>query len=301
MVRERIEEAGGVDVLRRCAADPGERQGVGKMLGELGIWDIDIWEGPLEFEVAAEVCRAAGRFALPYPVVERLGAQGADATALVGARGFSIANHVDLDLKWDALDLEGNRFAIAESTRLSATAKLAPFASEVRTERRDGTAVRQAARLVLLHGWWLLGLLENAIEDTARYTSEREQFGRKLVAFQAVAFQLSDMVLETESSGELAKYALWSIANSTDDDDALVEALGLRVALQRAAGVVLRGAHQLHGAMGFTDEVDVSWLSRASQAVRRLPEDSQRTTGLFLSAVQRAGYSPLGQIATASR
>ncbi|MBF0673351.1 MAG: acyl-CoA dehydrogenase [Salinibacterium sp.] len=301
MVRERIEGEGGVDVLRRCVADPDVRGAVGDMLGELGIWEIDISEGPIELEVAAEVCRAAGRYALPYPVVERLGATGADATALVSARGQAIANHRDLDLTWNALDLEGSRYDLPSGRRLPSATKLAPFGSEVDPVPRGDKAVRGAARLVLLQGWWLLGLLENAIEDTARYTEEREQFGRKLVRFQSVAFQLADMVLESEGSSELAKYALWSITNSADDDDALAEALGLRVALQRAAGVVLRGAHQLHGAMGFTDEVDVSWLSRASQAVRRLPEDSQRTTGAFLSAVERAGYSELGHIATASR
>jgi hypothetical protein len=34
---------------------------------------------------------------------------------------------------------------------------------------------------------------------------------------------------------------------------------------------VFRVCHQLHGAIGFCDETTLSWLSRASQPLRRLP------------------------------
>lgn len=297
MVRDHITAKGGVDVLRRCVADPSQRRHVGEALGELGIWDIDLSSGAMEFEVAAEVCRGAGHFALPYPVAERLGASGADATALVGRNGLRVINHRDLELEWNALDLEGRRYRFGPGDPVLLGTRLAPFGSEAEVVEEGGPAVKEAATLALLQSWWLLGLLENAVEDTARYASEREQFGRRLVQFQAVAFQLSDMALETEAAGELAKYALWSLANGTDPAEALVESLGLRVALQRAASVVLRGAHQIHGAMGFTDEVDVSWLSRASQSVRRLPEDSHSTSALFLAAVEAGGFPDFGQLA----
>ena len=38
-----------------------------------------------------------------------------------------------------------------------------------------------------------------------------------------------------------------------------------------AAEVVFRVCHQLHGAVGFCDETTLSWLSRYSQPLRRLP------------------------------
>lgn len=299
MVRERVEREGGVQLLRRAVADPGLRAGVGDMLGELGIWDIDPSEGATELEVAAEVCRAAGRFALPYPVVERLGRSGADATALVSRRAPRIVLHLDLGLSWNAVDLEGGRHRLTpRGAGATLGTQLAPFGVEVDAAADAGDGRRGAAVLIALQSWWLLGLLENAVEDTARYTREREQFGQPLSQFQAVAFQLADMSLESVASKELAKYALWVLARSVDADEALVEALGLRVAMQRAAGTVLRGAHQLHGAMGFTDEVDVSWLSRASQASRRLPEDSHRTAGVLLDVLGRVGYPQIGHIAS---
>ena len=38
-----------------------------------------------------------------------------------------------------------------------------------------------------------------------------------------------------------------------------------------AAEIVFRVCHQLHGAVGFCDETTLSWLSRYSQPLRRLP------------------------------
>ncbi len=35
--------------------------------------------------------------------------------------------------------------------------------------------------------------------------------------------------------------------------------------------MVFRVCHQLHGAVGFCDETTLSWLSRYSQPLRRLP------------------------------
>lgn len=300
MLRERLEAEGGVDILRRCAADPSSRSSLESLLGELGIWDIDPREGAVELEVAAEVSRAAGSVGLPYPVVERLAASGASMTVPVARSGARLVNHVDLGLDWNALDLEGRRYAPEASfTPVPLGTKLAPFSSEVALVADEADpAPRDAALLLILQGWWQLGLLETALDDTVRYTGEREQFGRKLSHFQAVAFQLADMALETNMTAELAKYALWTLANDPSDEAALTEALALQVGAQRAAEVVMRGAHQLHGAMGFTDEVDVSWLSRASQSARRLPEDSQRTLVALRSRVESQGYGEFGYLST---
>ncbi len=52
---------------------------------------------------------------------------------------------------------------------------------------------------------------------------------------------------------------------------AVDDALALRMAAIEAADVVFRVCHQLHGAVGFCDETTLSWLSRYSQPLRRLP------------------------------
>ena len=112
-------------------------------------------------------------------------------------------------------------------------------------------------------------MLDRALDVTREYVRERHQFGQALASFQGVQFQLTDAEVERLGVEELAKYALWSIG--ARPDDALADALALRLAAIEAADVVFRVAHQLHGAIGFCDETMLSWLSRYSQPLRRLP------------------------------
>lgn len=295
VVRDRIETAGGVDVLRSAVGDPAERERAGRMLDELGLWDLGPLDGPVELEAAAAACRAAGSFAFPYPIAERLASGHSDAAVtLVSRTAPRVTMHLDLPFAWRGLDLAGVGYRVAASGSLLGT-QAAPFGLPTTAEPDGSADVRGAAVLVTLQAWWLLGLVERAVSDTVRYAGEREQFGRPLTAFQAVGFRLADMTLATRSFEELGKYALWSIARGDDVEAGLVDALALRVAALEAADVVLRGAHQVHGAMGFTDEVVVSWLSRASQSVRRLPEDRSATLAVLTECMGRAGLGETGR------
>ncbi|MET0736269.1 MAG: acyl-CoA dehydrogenase family protein [Microbacterium sp.] len=292
VLREGIAAAGGVDLLRRAVADPAQRAVAGDLLDSVGLWDLDPLSDPLELEVAAAACQAAGYFALPYPIVERIGRRDAEATMLVARTGTRVAAHADLPLEWSALDLNGDGYRfVGVDDALSPV--MAPFGRVIRVEAGGRADPAGAALLSTLQSWWLLGLLEHALADTAQYTREREQFGRALIKFQGVSFQLAEMTVEAQALLELAKYTLWTVADHADS--ALVDAVALRSAAQRAAAVVLRGAHQLHGAMGFTSEVDISWLSRASQLARRTPEGMHATSGLLTSMIVRDGWPDLGR------
>ena len=112
-------------------------------------------------------------------------------------------------------------------------------------------------------------MLDRALDLTRDYVQLREQFGQRLADFQGVQFQLTDAEVERAGLTSLAKYALWSIQAGLPE--AADDALALRMAAIEAAEVVFRVAHQLHGAMGFCDESPLSWLSRYSQPLRRLP------------------------------
>lgn len=300
-VRESIAGAGGIDVLRRAVDDPAVRAAAATVLEPLGLWELAPTKDALELEASAAACHAAGWFAFPYPVAERLGRDDpAQATLLVGTGDRAVGMHLDLDLQWSALDQHGRLLRLETGKRSLLGTELAPFGVELSAEPVGGAArPRAAAVLTTLQVWWLLGLLEHAHADTLRYTQEREQFGRLLARFQAVGFRLADMTLAVRSLEELAKYTLWSIASDPDGESALVDAVALRLAALDAADVVLRGAHQLHGAMGFTDEVDTSWLSRASQAVRRLPAGREETNAALTALIGTAGFPQLGRPAAA--
>ncbi|GAA3384904.1 hypothetical protein GCM10020369_16310 [Cryptosporangium minutisporangium] len=173
-----------------------------------------------------------------------------------------------LDLRWVAVTLDGQRSsAIAkpgsEPTRTSL------FVSELELSAIDDDGAKDVALGLVLPSWTLLGMLDRAIDLARAHVGVRTQFGRPLSAFQAVQFQLADAEVERMGVEVLAKYALWSVRNG--GDDALADALALRVAAAEAADTVFRAAHQLHGAVGFCDETALSWLSRYSQPLRRLP------------------------------
>jgi alkylation response protein AidB-like acyl-CoA dehydrogenase len=89
----------------------------------------------------------------------------------------------------------------------------------------------------------------------------------------------------------LAKYALWTIG--TGRPEALDDALALRMSAIEAAEIVFRVCHQLHGAVGFCDETTLSWLSRYSQPLRRLPLGLSATRDLLTGRVGGDGLSGL--------
>jgi Acyl-CoA dehydrogenase, C-terminal domain len=97
----------------------------------------------------------------------------------------------------------------------------------------------------------------------------RKQFGRPIAAFQGVRFQLTEAEVERAGTEALATYALCSVQERRAG--MVADALALRLAAVEAADVVFRVAHELHGAIGFCDESALSWLSRASEPLRRLP------------------------------
>ena len=119
----------------------------------------------------------------------------------------------------------------------------------------------------------------------------RHQFGQPLSSFQSVQFQLTDAEVERVGVEELAKHALWSVA--TGRPDAVADALALRLAAVEAAEIVFRITHQLHGAIGFCDETALSWLSRASQPLRRLPLGPSATRAVLTDHLGRRGLTGL--------
>ena len=125
------------------------------------------------------------------------------------------------------------------------------------------------------------------MELTIDHVRSRQQFGQPLSGFQNVQFQLTNAEVERAGLEMLAKYALWSVA--TDRDEAVSDALALRMAALEAAEVVFRVTHQLHGASGFCDETTLSWLSRYSQPLRRLPFGLSATRGALTRTIGRTG------------
>jgi len=260
-----FDAAGGDELLQQAEAKPDTREAlVGPVLAGLGAWELDVRADPDSLEAAAALCRSAGYWALPYPVAERL-ARPTDLDVdglIVVADGAPEGTVVGLDNRWAAVTLDGSRSSVM---RLSTTGPAFTAALELSAVDSNGAA--DVALALVLPCWVLLGMLDRAIELTVAHVRLRKQFGQPLSTFQGVQFQLTDAEVERSGLDILAKHALWSSGTA----DGLDDALALRLSAIEAAEVVFRVCHQLHGAVGFCDETTLSWLSRYSQPLRRLP------------------------------
>ncbi len=266
-----LKEAGGDHLVATAELEPGRREClVAPVLGELGAWQLNPRGDRAELEAAAALCRSVGYWAVPYPVAERL-ARPEDLDVdglLVVADSRPAAAVAELDLRWVAVNLTGRR-SIAVGHSSVTPPRVSRFVTELDLEQVDHDGTKDAALGLVLPCWTLLGMLDRAIDLTTAYVLVRKQFGQPIAVFQSVQFQLTDAEVERTGLEMLAKYALWSAQEGRAE--ALDDALALRLAAVEAADIVFRVAHQLHGAIGFCDEVPLSWLSRYSEPLRRLP------------------------------
>ncbi|MGI5329564.1 acyl-CoA dehydrogenase family protein [Actinomadura nitritigenes] len=290
-----FEAAGGDELVRRTEAEPKRRAAlVGPVLDGLGALDLDPRGDARELEAAAALCRAAGHFAVPFPVAERLSRPtglGTDGLLVVD-RARPSGAVAGLDLRWTAVTLDGHRTgAVARAPE--GPPRTSAFVTELDLEPLDGDGdgARDLALGLVLPCWTLLGMLDRAIDLTRRHVLVREQFGQVLARFQGVRFQLTEAEVERSGVEALAKYALWSV--QARRDEAVDDALALRLAAVEAADVVFRVAHQLHGAIGFCDEAFLSWLSRYSLPLRRLPLGPSGTRDLLARRLGRRGLTGL--------
>ncbi len=262
-----FEAAGGDALVQQAEAKPDTlAELVEGVLRELGTWDLNACSDADELEAAAALCRSAGYWALPYPVAEILSRPGdleVDGLSVV-ADVNPAAPVAGLDGRWAAVTVAGSRGAVVGHGPAGPG-----FVAPLELSAVDDRGATDVALALVLPCWTLLGMLDRAMELTVAHVTMRKQFGSPLSSFQGVQFQLTDAEVERSGLDILAKHALWSVG--TDRPEATNDALALRMSAIEAADVVFRVCHQLHGAVGFCDETTLSWLSRYSQPLRRLP------------------------------
>jgi len=287
-----LRKAGGVDLARAAHRDPGSRESVVlPILEGSGVLELDARDGLDELTAIAAACRAAGSVALPYPLAGRLAGALADApgVAVVSAEAPA-ADHADLMTGWTAITPEGSRAAIAgpAATRSAVSSR---FAGGLVVGPWSAGDPAPAVLLMLLQGWSVLGSLDHALSLTIRHSRDRVQFGHPISEYQGIQFQLADAFVELSALEVTCEDALSAYAANAAS--AVVDVLALRVATLEAAQKVLGVCHQVHGAIGFTDEHDLSWLTRYGHLVRRSPLGASGTLALLTAEIERGGFRSL--------
>jgi alkylation response protein AidB-like acyl-CoA dehydrogenase len=119
----------------------------------------------------------------------------------------------------------------------------------------DHAAVLQAA--------YAVGLSERALSLTVSHASTREQFGRPIGSFQAVAHRCSDMRIDIDACRYLVLQAAWRLDQG---EGAGLDVAAAKAYINDAVRRVFTNAHQVHGAMGYSTEYDLQLFTRRAKA-----------------------------------
>lgn len=231
---------------------------------------------------SAELLRAAAAYGIPVPIVEHDLLSG----WLLEAAQLPVGDHrrtaVALDEDGVAHGVGWAAYAerVVVTYRVGGEDRVADVPADqlaitpgrnVAGEPRDSVAVDagilngSAVPESVVAQFFLRGALARAVQVTAAleaitelsvaHTGERTQFGRPLARFQAVQNLVADMAAQASLARAATDAAIRAVA---DDALATPEAEFL-VAVARscaghAASVVVRNAHQVHGAIGTTRE-----------------------------------------------
>jgi acyl-CoA dehydrogenase len=112
----------------------------------------------------------------------------------------------------------------------------------------------------------MAGALAAVLPQSVRYATERQQFGRPIGAFQAIQHNLAIVAAHTAAAGLAASTAFRAAeraaTGATERGGPAFEIAAAKVRVGEAAGVAAGLAHQVHGAIGFTYEHSLHFLTR---------------------------------------
>jgi alkylation response protein AidB-like acyl-CoA dehydrogenase len=158
--------------------------------------------------------------------------------------------------------------------------------SDLLNERKPGEAIAALHRFALAGAAALGdGLLAGALELTTKHIATREQFGKPLARFQAVAQEIADVYVASRTVHLAAMSAAWRLSSGLDaDTDLDIAAYWLAEEAPKALAV----CQHLHGGLG----VDVTYpLHRYYSAVK----DLGRFVGGAANRLDKLGELVVGQ------
>ncbi|UUW88248.1 acyl-CoA dehydrogenase family protein [Pimelobacter simplex] len=228
-------------------------------LAEQGLTMLATEATPVELCVAFE---ALGRHAVPGPWVEAaaylpvaLGRE-VEGVATVAAPGTTTA--LDADVAAEVYAADGSALRSATAGAVEASVDRARHLVEVTPgdpveAGGDLTAAYDLA--VLATAAQLLGAGERVLADAVTYVKQRKQFGREIGSYQAIKHKLADVRIALDFARPLVYGA------ALDPTPRAVSAA--KVACADAAYLASRTGLQVHGAIGYTQEFDLSvWITK---------------------------------------
>ncbi|WP_449352176.1 acyl-CoA dehydrogenase family protein [Streptomyces shaanxiensis] len=276
--------------------DHGPGRALWGRLAEAGVLALAVPEeydglGLLPVELAVAFTEL-GRHAVPGPLVETVAAAALldrlgdrHATWLRGmASGKTVATlcppvddtpyALDADMADLVLVVTGDTLRVAEST-----GPVQPSADPARRLSRptggtvlaEGPHLRRAAAYAtdigtLVTAAQALGVGRALLDRTVSHVRRRHQFGQPIGSFQAVKHRLADVLISLEFTEPLIHAAALSLASASEHTARDIAAA--KAAAGDTVHLAARTALQCHGAIGYTDELDLSLWIRKAHALR---------------------------------
>ncbi|KRW57447.1 acyl-CoA dehydrogenase family protein [Pseudomonas sp. TTU2014-080ASC] len=106
----------------------------------------------------------------------------------------------------------------------------------------------------------LLGLAQRMLDLSVDYVAQRKQFGKPIGSFQAVKHHLADVATKIEFAKPVLYRAAYALAHGESQVDVRVS--HAKLACCEAAWLAARHGIQVHGAMGYTWEVDLQMFMK---------------------------------------
>ncbi|MCX2930594.1 acyl-CoA/acyl-ACP dehydrogenase [Mycobacterium sp. CVI_P3] len=176
---------------------------------------------------------------------------------------LAVAARVDNETRWFVTTAATiTALPTVDRSRPAATVEFTGAEAKLLADSRSSTRPRDL--LWTLAAAEAAGAASSALDRTARYATERHQFGVPIGTFQAVKHLLADMLVAVENSRSAVYGAAWALAE--DGQTERSAALAQAVATQNAISVV-SDAVQLHGGIGVTWECDLHLFLRRSKAL----------------------------------
>ncbi len=111
----------------------------------------------------------------------------------------------------------------------------------------------------------LLGLIQEAFDQTLTYLKERQQFGVPIGSFQALKHRMAEMFAELEVCRSVVLDATHALEDRRNDIPSLASLAKAR--LSEASRHITNECLQMHGGVGMTDEYDIGlFMKRARVA-----------------------------------
>jgi len=116
----------------------------------------------------------------------------------------------------------------------------------------------------------LVGAGQAMLDVSVEYAKQRSQFGTVIGSYQAIKHKLADVLIAIEMARPLVYGAAMALAQSgaAASTSIVRDVSAAKVAAADAALLAARSALQTHGAIGFTQEHDLSLLLVRVQALR---------------------------------